>query len=362
MKNSNPLSLVLAGSILLTVITFLTVFIVHQVFSLPLWAYIVFPGGVGLTAFVVFYILVRRFIHERLRLLYRSIRKGKMQGSSPIGVSMTSDVIGEAEAATREWADARHKEISQLREQEAFRREFLGNLAHELKTPVFSIQGYVLTLLDGALEDENVNRMFLERASKAVDRMTHILNDLDDLTKLEVNDLKLELRPFDVRELAREVMESVELRAREAEIKLKISKEANHPFMVVGDRGKIAQVFTNLINNSISYGNKGGVTQVRIYEVDEIVTIEISDNGIGIDPDHIPRLFERFYRVEKSRNRHEGGSGLGLSIVKHILDSHGQTISVRSTVGLGSTFTFSLDRFKGSAGTIISSRGVTIKS
>ena len=249
----------------------------------------------------------------------------------------------------------------QLKEQDKFRREFLGNLAHELKTPVFSIQGYVLTLLEGGLEDDKVNRIFLERAAKAIDRMTHILEDLDELTKLEVNELKLEIRPFDIRDLAREVIESFEMKAQEKGISVRFSKEYSTALMVKADRGKIAQVFTNLIGNSITYGNDGGETLVRFYEVDDIVTVEISDNGPGIDLKHIPRLFERFYRVEKSRNRNEGGSGLGLAIVKHILDSHHQTISVRSTVGIGSTFTFSLDRYKGGPNTLVSSRGIQIK-
>lgn len=274
---------------------------------------------------------------------------------------MSSDIIGKAEKDTRRWADEKQTEIVQLKEQDKFRREFLGNLAHELKTPVFSIQGYVLTLLEGGLEDDTVNRVFLERAAKAIDRMTNILEDLDELTKLEVNELKLEMRPFDIRELVKEVMDSFEMKAAEKGMKLHFSKEYTKEKMALADRGKIAQVVTNLIGNSIAYGNENGEVIVRFYEVDDIITVEISDNGPGIEPNHIPRLFERFYRVEKSRNRNEGGSGLGLSIVKHILDSHNQTISVRSTIGVGSTFTFSLDRFKGGPNAFITSRGITVK-
>jgi len=360
-KKSNPISIVLGGSFLLSLLTLITVSVVHVIYPLPIWAFFVFPIGIGAGAFVVFYILIKRFIHKRLRILYRSIRKGKLSGTDSFSMVMTEDVIGQAEVETKAWAEERQTEIVQLKEQDKFRREFLGNLAHELKTPVFSIQGYVLTLLEGALEDEKVNRVFLERASKAIDRMTHILEDLDQLTKMEVNELKLETRPFDLRELAKEVIDSLEMRAEEKSITLKLSKEIPGSLMVKADRGKIAQVFTNLINNSIAYGNTGGETIVRFYEIDDIVTVEISDNGLGIDPKHISRLFERFYRVEQSRNRNEGGSGLGLAIVKHILDSHGQTISVRSTVGIGSTFTFSLDKHMGSPNTLVSSRGVTIK-
>lgn len=345
----------------MVILALLTLLGIRFFIPLPFWAFIALPLGIGMGAFLVFYLLVKQFIHERLKILYRSIRKGKMTGGDSFEMTMTDDVIGRAELETKEWAEERQTEIVQLKQQDKFRREFLGNLAHELKTPVFSIQGYVLTLLEGGLEDDKVNRMFLERAAKAIDRMTNILEDLDELTKLEVNELKLEIRPFDIRELAREVMDSFEMKAQEKGMTVRFSKEYNSAIMVKADRGKIAQVFTNLIGNSITYGNDGGETLVRLFEVDDIVTIEISDNGPGIDPKHIPRLFERFYRVEQSRNRNEGGSGLGLSIVKHILDSHNQTISVRSTVGIGSTFTFSLDRFKGGAGTLVTSRGIQIK-
>lgn len=360
MKN-NPIVVVLIGSILLSVLVGISMIFIHLIDPLPIWAFIVFPIGISAGAFLVFYLLFKKFIHNRLKILYRSIRKGKMHEGDAFNMSMTNDIIGEAEKETKLWAEEKQTEIVQLKEQDKFRREFLGNLAHELKTPAFAIQGYVLTLLDGGIDDEKVNRVFLERASKAIDRMTNILDDLDTLTKLEVNEFKLELRPFDIRELAREVMESFEMIAAEKNIKLHFDKEYTKEKMVKADRGKIAQVFTNLIGNSLVYGNEGGETTVRFYEVDDIITIEISDNGPGIEPDHIPRLFERFYRVEKSRNRNEGGSGLGLAIVKHILDSHGQTISVRSTVGIGSTFTFSLDRFAGNSSTFVSSRGLTMK-
>ena len=361
MKKNSPIFIVLIGSILLSLITFVTVLVIGSFVHLPYWSWLVLPLAVGAVAYLVFFLLIKRFIHERLKILYRSIRKGKLTGNDSFTMTMTEDVIGQTELATKEWAEERQTEIVQLKEQDKFRREFIGNLAHELKTPVFSIQGYVLTLLEGALEDEKVNRIFLERASKAIERMTHILEDLDELTKLEVNELKLEIRPFDIRDLAKEVMDSLEMRAEEKAISLRFSKEYTNALMVKADRAKIAQVLTNLLNNSIAYGNDGGETVVRFYDIDDIVTIEISDNGLGIDPKHIPRLFERFYRVEQSRNRNEGGSGLGLAIVKHILDSHQQTISVRSTIGIGSTFTFSLDKYKGNPNTLVSSRGVTIK-
>lgn len=334
---------------------------IHFWNPLSLGAFLAIILLTGIFSFLVFYLLFKRFIYNRLRILYRTIRKGKLNHEEPFKMTMKGDIIETAENDSKVWSEDRNKEFTLLKEQDKFRREFIGNLAHELKTPIFSIQGYVLTLLEGGLEDEKVNRMFLERASKAIDRMTNILDDLDELTKLEVNDLKMDLRPFDIRELAKEVMDSLEMRAAEKHIKLRFSKDYNKEIMVKADRGKIAQVFTNLISNSISYGNENGETLIRFFEVDDIVSVEISDNGPGIEPNEIPRLFERFYRVEKSRNRNEGGFGLGLSIVKHIMDSHHQTISVRSTIGIGSTFTFSLDKFYGSSSTLVTSRGITIK-
>lgn len=303
-------------------------------------------GFVGASCGVLFHFLIKYFITDRLRILYRSIRKGKFHSNEELAESALNEAIDQAEEETREWTDARMQEISKLKEQEEYRREFLGNLAHELKTPVFSIQGYILTLLEGGLEDETINRAFLERASKATDRMTSILEDLDQLTKFEVNEIALDIQRFDIHELVKDIFEDLEMKAKKKKIKLKFSKDDYTPIMVRADRNKITQVLTNLISNSISYGNEGGRSTVRFYVMDDIVTIEVSDDGPGIEESHIPRLFERFYRVEKSRNRNEGGSGLGLAIAKHIIEAHGQTISVRSTPGVGSTFTFSLDKAK----------------
>lgn len=323
------------------VLAFLSLFVIHihplLIVGLPIL--------VTATSYGIFYYFIKRFITERLRVLYRSIRTGKFGGKQIKDFKLSEDIISNAEAETHSWQDDQTAEISKLKEQAAFRREFLGNLAHELKTPVFSIQGYILTLLEGGLEDETVNRMFLERASKATDRMSAILEDLDQLTKLEVNEIQLDIKSFDLKELVQDLFEDFEMKAKKRHIKLVFAREYG-PTMVKGDRGKIGQVLTNLINNSISYGNEKGTTKIRFYSVDDLITVEVSDDGLGIDEAHLSRLFERFYRVEKSRNRNEGGSGLGLAIAKHIIEAHGQKINVRSTIGVGSTFTFSLDKGK----------------
>jgi two-component system phosphate regulon sensor histidine kinase PhoR len=355
-KNIKPIHLLFGGSAIIAGITFLITLVLDlQVFNFPLWIMLGLPIATGIISFAVFYFFIKYFINDRLKVLYRSIRKGKITSDNDIQFRITDDVIADAEKETSLWAEERAKEISRLKVQEEFRREFLGNLAHELKTPVFSIQGYILTLLEGGLEDDQVNRQFLERASKATDRIANILEDLDEITKLEVDGLKLDLKPFDIVDLTREIFDSLALMAKERHIELTMAKDYNS-IQVFADRGKIAQVLTNLITNSISYGSENGVTILRFYAIDDLVTIEVSDNGPGIEESQLPRLFERFYRVEKSRNRNEGGSGLGLAIVKHILESHGQTISVRSTVGLGSTFTFSLDKPRAGSSPILNAR------
>lgn len=346
MKNLKPITLLLSGSSIVGALIFLTILIVGAIRNeFNAFELIVIPLLASVLTYSVFYFLIKYFITERLRVLYRSIRTGKFDGSQNKDYKLSDDLITNAEIETRRWSDEQIAVISELKEQAAFRREFIGNLAHELKTPVFSIQGYILTLLEGGLEDETVNRSFLERASKASDRMTAILEDLDQLTKLEVNAIPLDITHFNVKELVQDLFEDMEMRAKKHTIKLTFARNYD-PLFVRADKGKIGQVITNLITNSISYGSEGGTTKVRLFALDDIITVEVSDDGLGIDETHLARLFERFYRVEKSRNRDEGGSGLGLAIAKHIIEAHGQTITVRSTLGVGSTFTFSLDKGK----------------
>jgi two-component system phosphate regulon sensor histidine kinase PhoR len=347
LKALKPVHILLIGSSLVSFLLFVILLIFEA------WKDEITPGVLFFTwlscflfSFGVFYFLIKRFIDDRLKILYRSIRKGKMvKGQNSKSFRFSGDIIAEAEEQTKSWTEEKMNEISRLKEQEEFRREFLGNLAHELKTPIFSIQGYILTLLDGGLEDETVNIKFLERASKATDRMVSILEDLDQITKIEVDELQMEFRSFDVVELMKESLETLEIKAKKKDISLSFAKDYS-PTIVKADRAKIAQVIMNLLSNSISYGKDGGATQLRLYILDDIVTVEVSDNGPGIEETQLPRLFERFYRVEKSRNRNEGGSGLGLAIVKHIIESHNQSINVRSTVGVGSTFAFTIQLSK----------------
>lgn len=344
MKILKPIHILLIGSSLVSVLILIVLFVADFLrgeLTAEIVAVIWFCSF--LFSFGIFYFLITRFISDRLKILYRTLRKGKFTENEKSVIYIGQDVITEAEKKVENWSEERLNEISKLQDQEKFRREFLGNLAHELKTPIFSIQGYILTLLDGGLEDEKVNRKFLESASKATDRMVNIIEDLDQITKLEVDNLKLDISSFDILELILDAFDTLDFNAKEKNIELKLAKIYD-PTFVKGDKPKIGQVLTNLINNSINYGRNGGVTTIRLYQLDDIVTIEVSDNGIGIAETQFSRLFERFYRVEKSRNRHEGGSGLGLAIVKHIIESHDQSINIRSTVDVGSTFAFTLEK------------------
>lgn len=356
MKNYRPSLLILVGSAAFTIISFLiTLSVNFFLVELHLYLIAVIPLISGALAYFIFYFLLKNFILNRLFLIYKSIQINQ-KTYLPSNENIDSMILS-AEQEVKNWKDVKNTEITRLKDQEVFRREFLGNLAHELKTPVFSIQGYILTLLEGGLDDPNVNRNFLERAAKATDRMASILEDLDQITKLEVDELKMEKRSFDLVDLISEIFDSLELKAKEKKIKLKFDKFYT-PIYVTADRVKIGQIFTNLIGNSIAYGNESGETKINLLVFESLVTIEVIDNGPGIDSKEIPRLFERFYRVEKSRNRNDGGSGLGLAIVKHILESHGQNIQVRSEVGKGSTFSFSLDKSEISGP--VSSRGIPL--
>jgi len=356
-KNLRPSILILLGSLLYLVLSISSALLFHLfVLELSPWVIIFIPVISALVVFILFYALLKIFIQNRLHLIYKSIQT--KQQVVPFKGSTIDNLISTVEIDVRNWQKNKNKEITKLRDQEQFRREFLGNLAHELKTPVFAVQGYILTLIEGGIDDQQVNVQFLERASRATDRIVNILEDLDQIAKLEVDALKIEMRSFEIIDLIKEIVETLELKAKEKNISLRFHNDLSSIY-VTADRNKISQVLTNLINNAISYGKIDGEVVISAVPIDDLVTIEVKDNGIGIDTEHFPRLFERFYRVEKSRNRNEGGTGLGLAIVKHIIESHQQSINVRSSIGIGSTFSFSLK--KSIVSGPVSSRGIPLK-
>ncbi|MFT6165465.1 MAG: two-component system phosphate regulon sensor histidine kinase PhoR [Vicingaceae bacterium] len=308
-----------------------------------LFTFLLFISCLTISYGVVFW-GISQFIDKKFRLIYKTIHNLKVGlKREPMTLDMSEDIFGKIREEVIEWDKNNRKEIERLTDQEEFRRDFLGNVSHELKTPIFSIQGYILTLLEGGLEDETINRSFLQKAEKSLNRMIEMVDDLDEIAKLESNRIELNIQTFNLMTLINEVLEAVEYKAKRKNIKLNISNESNSA-MVKADAAKITQVITNLLMNSINYGKEGGKTSIRLYDLADNILVEVKDNGKGIAEEHVPRLFERFYRVDKGRSRSDGGSGLGLAIVKHILEAHHHTINVRSKLGSGSTFTFTLKK------------------
>lgn len=329
------------GSIVAVIILVLGI-----LFKTPMSSLIAAIGGAaaGIITWFVFLYYVRNFINNRIRTLYKTIYNLKDYQTAD-GAPIGDDLMQQMEREVTDWMKNRSTEIEDLKKLEHYRREFLGNVSHELKTPIFNIQGYISTLLDGGLEDETINRNYLQRTEKSVERMINIIDDLEAISRLESGEMILEKDNFDIVELSREVIEASEMKAKERKIRIYF-KEGYKPLKVHADKDRIRQVITNLLVNSVKYGKDGGETEIRFYDLDDNILVEISDNGIGIAKEHLPRLFERFYRVDKGRSREQGGTGLGLAIVKHILEAHGQNINVRSAEGVGSTFSFTLPKAK----------------
>jgi two-component system phosphate regulon sensor histidine kinase PhoR len=302
---------------------------------------VVFAGGYLLVSFVL-----ERFIYRKLKLIYKFIyqTKATKKEETYYKYLLPQKSIDEVREDVEAWAEEKKQEIEMLQQNEQFRREFLQNLSHEFKTPVFTIQGYVDTLLSGALTNPDVNKKFLEKTAKNIDRLTSLLNDLDEISRLERGELVLYKQNFVIQELVKEVFESLSTKAEAMDINCSIKKGCELPLTVHADREKLRQVFTNLIENSIKYGKQGGSVTASMYRTDgRHILIEISDDGIGISEKHLPRVFERFYRTDEGRSIDVSGSGLGLAICKHIIEAHGRNIHVRSTEGVGTTVGFTLD-------------------
>ena len=340
-KNPTPRSIAFFTSLLLTTLVGIASFFLFHKILLSL----VFLVLVFLISYFLFLYAIEVFIYRKIKLVYKNIHSLKVRKLDPkISDINMLDPINEMEREVRDWAADKTSEIEQLRTMERYRKEFLGNVSHELKTPIFNIQGYVNTLIDGAWEDPEVLIHFLKKAAKSTDRIASLVDDLEAISQLESGFLTMELDVFDINDLIHDIFDSLDFRAKEKNIKLSIKDGCDVPFIVEADKDRIRQVIINLIVNSIKYGKVDGHTFVGLYDMDENILIEITDDGIGIDEEHLPRLFERFYRVDKSRSRDGGGTGLGLSIVKHIIEAHDQTINVRSTKEVGTTFAFTLKK------------------
>ena len=309
---------------------------------------------IALISFVVLFIIcfllvnffLQQFIYRKIKLIYKFIyqTKASKREETYYKYILPQKSIDEVKDDVEKWADQKRNEIELLKENETYRKEFLQNLAHELKTPIFAIQGYVNTLLDGAMADETVSIRFLEKANRNVERMVSLVNDLDEISRLESGEQPLYKQNFIVHNFIKEVYESLSYLAEEKGINFSFKKGTEQDIVVFADKEKIRQVFINLIENAIKYGKKRGSITASIYRTDgKYVLIEISDDGLGISEEHLPRIFERFYRTDAARSRKIGGSGLGLAICKHIIEAHGQSFHVRSTEDVGTTFGFVLE-------------------
>ena len=289
--------------------------------------------------------MIKAYVAYKLKPIYSMVLSRHVHTSEIVEEMQDKHVENISDELTA-WADDNDKEISRLKQSEAFRKQYLGNVAHELKTPIFNIQGYISTLLDGGLEDELINRKYLERAEKSIDRLINIVNDLDTINKLENDMNRLKMESFDIVALAKEIVEQFEMEAAKRNIKVTVKGADSLPssFRVMADKHFTGQVLVNLIINSINYGKEGGHTRIRFRDMMDKILIEVEDTGVGIAKEDLPRIFERFYRVDKGRSREKGGTGLGLAIVKHIIEAHGERITVRSELGTGTTFAFPLKK------------------
>jgi len=300
-------------------------------------------------SFLFFYFVYQKIIYSRIEQTVQRLKQFTSKKIPDENYDYTYDAADPLEQLNQEIikiANDREKEVEHLTKLETYRKEYLGNVSHELKTPIFNIQGYVSTLIDGGLYDETINMEYLKRADKSVDRMINIIDDLETISQLESGSLLLDNEKFDVVALVKDVSEQLELAASKKNIKIVIEDETKR-IKVVADKFRIRQVFANLLTNSIKYGKENGTTKLKFKQIEDTVVVDISDDGIGIEERHLPRLFERFYRIDKGRSREQGGTGLGLAIVKHIIEAHEQHITVASQVGVGTTFTFTLRKAGG---------------
>jgi two-component system, OmpR family, phosphate regulon sensor histidine kinase PhoR len=342
-KNLSPQQLSALTALIISVPISIGFYAVKPVWWMALVAFaIIFLGSFGLILYTL-----QRFIYRKIKLIYKFIYQTKASKREEFYYKniLPQKGIDAVREDVEQWAQQRKAEIEALKKNEAFRKEFLQNLSHELKTPIFAIQGYVETLLNGALDNNEVNRKFLQNAARNIERLANLTGDLDEISKLERGELVLNKANFIIQELTRDVFESLSIKSDEKKIRCIIKKGCEFPLTVFADKEKVRQVLINLVDNAIKYGKESGVIEASFYKVDgERILVEVSDDGSGISEEHLMRIFERFYRTDHARNRKIGGSGLGLSICKHIIEAHHQTIHVRSKPDVGSTFGFTLQQ------------------
>ena len=339
-NNFNPYKFSLLSSLYISIVTYFVINYSDLTISLKsvLVSFIIF-----VLSFLIIQLRVRKLFFERVRQIYKDL---EFESDSLIQTSVIDSDMNSFAKDLEEFVKLKRSEIESLKKEDLYRKEFVGNVAHELKTPLFAIEGYISNLLDGAMDDKELLKKYLKRAEKSVDRLTFIIKDLDLITQLESSTLKLKITSFDIVKLTEEIIEDLEISASKKNIKIIFNKMYDNEILVDADRNRIEQVLTNLITNSINYGSEKGTTEISFESDEENIMIKVNDNGEGISEENMPRLFQRFFRVDISRSRSQGGSGLGLAIVKHIIDAHNEYIYVKSTVGIGSEFSFSLKKSK----------------
>ncbi len=342
-KSSTPKQIAFYAALITSFVVFVLVllFNYNDAQLAPALNLIFLPTSAFAVCFFIVKYFIETFIYRRIKIIYKKITDEK-KGDNTLEEQSLDDV----ESAVENWQVKRDQEIEVLKELETYRRNYIGNVSHELKTPIFNIQGFLHTLIEGGIEDPKISLSYLQKAARNVERLESIVNDLDTISNLEAGKMELDIQAFDIQQLVREEFDNLELQAREKNIKFSFKEGADYSFRVKADKSAVQQVLNNLLANSIKYGKANGQTKVSFYDMDKIILIEISDNGVGIARHHLKHVFDRFYRVDKGRSRDVGGTGLGLSIVKHIIEAHNQTVHVRSTEGVGSTFGFTLEKEK----------------
>lgn len=331
---------------LIAILIFLVLILARSFFTISNF-WVIF--GIGILAFGISYFLIdyaiNHFIYRKIKLVYKTIHTQRTPKGSFKNRANNSESIEYVSQAVEEWSSKQQHEIDELKKMADYRREFLGNISHELKSPIFNIQGYVLTLLDGGLEDPNINKDYLIRTEKSINRMIAIVEDLEEISKLESGELKLNLQRFDMCDLVRDVIDFLEMKATKNNTQVVFENKTERPVFVSADKKRIRQVLINLIENAIKYGDKPeNKVIIKVFDMDELYLFEVKDNGPGIAEENLSRIFERFYRTDKGRSRDTGGTGLGLAIVKHIIEAHQKKITARSKLGTGTTFSFTLQK------------------
>ncbi len=340
-KNFSPKGLAALTAAILSVPISAGIYLLNGSWAEALVSFLLILGG----SYLLVFFIIRQFIYRKIKLIYKFIYQTKASKKQEMYYKyiLPQKSIDEVREDVEAWGEQQQKEIETLRNNEAFRKEFLQNLSHEFKTPVFAIQGYIETLLQGAMLDAPTNERFLKKASKNVERLVHLIQDLDEISKLERGELTLNKQPFIIQDLVRDAFETLSLKAETSRISFGVKKGCEQPLAVFADKEKIRQVLINLIDNSIKYGRTGGAITASMYNTDGAnILIEISDDGLGISEENVSRIFERFYRTPEGRSRDVTGSGLGLAICKHIIEAHKHGMHVRSTEGVGTTIGFTL--------------------